>query len=368
VIVALLLGSNLPNPLFPLYARAYALSPLDITFVFATYTLLVIPALLLFAPFSDSRGRRETLQPAIVVAAVAAGLFAATTSVVWLFVAQAVQAVALGALQGTAAPTLVETDPNEDVRRAAAIASAATLGGAAAGPILAGVLAQYAPLSPRLPYLVEVGLLAVALVVVTRVVPRRRDREPWRPRRPTVPREIRARFTAASIAAFVGWAVTGLFLALVPSFVADELGQRNLVVSGVVMAVMLAASAVAAYAAPSSAATIGIVLMLAGVGGLFAVTELKTLAGLVAVSVVAGVGQGLTFQGALADVNEIAPEERKADVVAALYVVVYLATALPVIGVGALASPLGLVRAIEVFAAVVAGVCVLGLVLLRSRA
>lgn len=290
-------------------------------------------------------------------------------SVVWLFVAQAVQAVALGALQGTAAPTLVEADPDGDVRRAAAVASAATLGGAALGPLVAGVLAQYAPLSPRLPYLVEIGLLAVAFVVVWKTVARRRDAARWRPRRPSVPRKIRAEFTAAGTAAFVGWAVTGLFLALIPSFVATELGNRNLVVSGAVVAVLLGASAIAALGAPRlesrRAQTVGIVLMAAAVGGIFAVAVTSSLAGLVATAVVAGIGQGLTFMGALGDVNEIAPDDRKADVVASFYVVVYLATALPVIGVGALAGPLGLVRAIEIFAAVVFAVCVAGLVLLR---
>lgn len=68
--------------------------------------------MLAFGPLSDVKGRRELLIAAIVVAGVAAGLFVAAQGVVVLFVAQAVQAMALGALQGTAAPTLVEHDPS----------------------------------------------------------------------------------------------------------------------------------------------------------------------------------------------------------------------------------------------------------------
>src|SRR5581483_2625494 len=116
----------------------YGLSPLGVTLLFATYTLLVIPALLIFGPLSDAKGRRELLTGAIVLAAVAAGLFAAATTLAVLFLAQAVQAMA--------APTLVEQDPSDRRRRASAVASGLTVGGAAAGPLLAGLLAQYAAL------------------------------------------------------------------------------------------------------------------------------------------------------------------------------------------------------------------------------
>ena len=369
-IVALLLGSNLPNPLFPLYARSYGLTPLDLTLIFATYTLLVIPALVLLAPLSDAKGRRLLFSGAIVVAAIAAGLFAAATSVVWLFAAQAVQAFALGALQGTGAPALVESDPSGNVRRAAAIASAATLGGAALGPVLAGLLAEYAPLSPRLPYLVEIVLLVAALFAVRRL-PETGTRRRWRPRRPQIPAGIRRRFAVASTSAFVGWAVTGLYLALIPSFVTTEL-HHDLALAGAVLALMLAASAITAafsHGLPSLPTQIaGLTTMGASVAFLLLAARGGSLAALLVATVIAGVGQGLAFMGSLADVNEMAPPDHKANTVASYYVVVYLGTALPVIGVGALAGPLGLVEAIEIFALVVLAVCVVGIgALARER-
>jgi MFS family permease len=57
----------------------------------------------------------------------------------------------------------VEQDPSDRRRRASAVASGLTVGGAAAGPLLAGLLAQYAVLPLRLSFLIEVALLAVAL-------------------------------------------------------------------------------------------------------------------------------------------------------------------------------------------------------------
>jgi hypothetical protein len=106
-------------------------------------------------------------------------------------------------------------------------------------PLLAGLLAQYAPLPLRLAYLVEVALLPTALCAVIATLPRRLERTDWRPRRPTIPAQIRRAFAVASTSAFVAWGVTGLFLALIPTVVTMTLGERNLALAGGVVALML---------------------------------------------------------------------------------------------------------------------------------
>jgi hypothetical protein len=65
--------------------------------------------------------------------------------------------------------------------------------------------------------------------------------------------------------------------------------------------------------------------------------------------------------GSLGDVGEMAPRDRKGDIDASYYVVVYVGTAVPAIGVGALAQAAGLPTAIAVFAAVVIVICLAGL-------
>lgn len=364
-VFALILGSNLPNSLFPLYSKVYRLSPIGVTLLFATYTLLVIPAVLAFGPLSDAKGRREVLIAAIVVAGVAAGVFAAAHGVALLFVAQAVQAMGLGALQGTAAPTLVEHDPSEQPRRASMAASALTITGAAVGPVLAGLLAQYAALPLRLCFLVEIGVLAIALAAVIVMIPARTDRRRWRPRQPTVPPEIRRSFVVAGISGFVAWAVTGLFLSLIPTFVIEVLKDDNLALAGAVMAVMLASSAVTQLAGQRleslRAQTAGLSVMIVGVIALIVAVLNTSLPVLLAASVLAGTGQGLAFMGSLGDVSEIAPAERKGDIVASYYVVIYLATALPAVGVGVLAQLASLSTAFLVFAYIVIAICLAGL-------
>lgn len=367
----LLVGSNLPTPLFPLYAEVYGLSPLGVTLLFATYTLLVIPALLLFGALSDAKGRRELLSASIIVAAIAAGLFAAAQAVWVLFVAQAVQAIALGALQGTAAPTLVENDPSEHGRRASTLASALTVGGAAAGPLLAGLLAQYAALALRLAYLIEIGLLASALVVIRTQLAPRRERQRWRPRRPAVAAKIRRPFAIAATSAFVAWAVTGLFLSLIPSFVTNVLKHNNLALAGAVVALMLGSSALTQLAAHRleslRAQRFGMLVMIAAVSGLIVADSGRSLEVLMISTAFAGIGQGLAFMGSLGDVTEIAPPQRKGDTVASYYVVVYAGTALPAIGVGALADAIGLQTAVQIFAYLVIAICAAGLIALTAE-
>jgi MFS family permease len=217
----------------------------------------------------------------------------------------------------------------------------------------------------RLCFLAEVAVLTVALAAVILTIPPRADRRPWRPRRPTVPAEIRRSFLIAGISAFVAWAVTGLFLSLIPSFVIEVLKDDNLAVAGAVMALMLASSAIAQVLsqrlASLRAQTVGLVVMVCGVIALIVAVLDKSLPVLLAASVLAGIGQGLAFMGSLGDVSEIAPEDRKGDIVASYYVVIYLATALPAVGVGVLAQLASLSTAFLVFAVVVIAICAAGL-------
>jgi MFS family permease len=368
-IAVLLLGSNIPTPLFPLYAQRFGLSPLGITLVFATYTLVVIPTLVVLGTLSDAKGRRTVLLCAIVVAAVAAALFAAARSAAWLFAAEAVQAIGLGALQGAAAPTLLELHPETDARHSATVATAATLGGAALGPLVGGGVAALAPSPLRLPYLIELALLVAAFAAVLTRVPPHSARRSWRPRRLGVPRSIRSRFAVAALTTFVGWAVVGLFLSLIPSFVADVAGHRSPAWSGLVAALMLGGSAVAPFTMRATESVRvqlrGVVLMLGGLVVLAGAAAGRSTALLVAAALLAGPGQGLTFAGSLGDVTEAAPEDRRGEVVASYYVAVYLGTSLPVIALGAAANAVGLVHAIEAFAACAAVLCALAAARLR---
>jgi MFS family permease len=353
-LLVLMAGANLCTPLFPIYARVYHLSPLMVTLLFATCGLSVIPALLVFGPLADAKGRREVLLVAILAAVVGNALFVAARGVAWLFAAQLMQGMALAALQAAAAPTLIEHDPSGRRRWASATASTLTVVGAALGPLSAGLLAQYAPWPTRLTYLVQFVLLAAILTAVVSCLPARADRAPWRPTRPGVPVEIRRPFALAGLSTLLAWGVAGLFMSLIPSFVSGVLDDHNLAAGGAVVALFLGSAGAVQPAGrrlPSlRAQIIGLLAMSGGLVLLLAADETRGAALLLAATMLGGLGQGLAFLGSLGDVTEAAPQNRRSDVVAAFYVVVYLGTAIPAIGVGVLARYGGLRAAVGVFA------------------
>lgn len=72
---------------------------------------------------------------------------------------------------------------------------------------------------------------------------------------------------------------------------------------------------------------------------------------LLAASVVAGTGQGSAFLGAMTEINAATPADRHAEVLSGFNVVTYLGTGIPVVGVGFLATTIGLLPAVEWFSA-----------------
>jgi MFS family permease len=71
-------------------------------------------------------------------------------------------------------------------------------------------------------------------------------------------------------------------------------------------------------------------------------------------AVVTGVGQGMGFRAAIAAVSEQSPPQRRGEITSTLFVVLYIAISIPVVGVGACAQVLGLRTAGVIFAAFVA--------------
>ena len=248
-LAVLLAGPNVPTPLYPIYEQTFGFSPLLITLLFAAYALVLIPALLVFGPASDAVGRRRVLLPATAVASLGAVLFALAGGPVWLFAARVAQGLALGAAQGTATAALGEADPDGNESRAARVGSLSVVGGIAVGPLLGGLLAQYAPAPLVLPYVVEAALLLAAVAALAWALPRQDGSTTpgtggrWRPRRPSIPASMRRRFVLSGLSAFVAFSVSALFLTLMPTYVGQVAHSANLALGGGVVAVMLGCAA-----------------------------------------------------------------------------------------------------------------------------
>lgn len=363
--LVLLAGTNVPTPLYRGYEQDFGFSPVVVTLVFASYVATLMPALLVVGPLSDAAGRRRVLVPAIALAVGGCVLFLFADGTPWLFAARCVQGVAVGAASGAVVAALADLEPVGDRRRAALVATLAPVVGIGVGPLLSGLLAQYAPAPHLTPYLVEIALLLAALVVMA-AAPDAVRRSRWRPRRPEVPVAIRGVFATSAACSFLAWAVAGLFLALIPSYLVTLTRVDNLAFGGGVVAVMLGCSAVAqrlGYARrPETVQRIGLALLVVGLVVLILAGGYGSLTLLLTATVIAGTGHGLAFLGAMTEINRVAPTERHAEVVSSFLVATYAGTGLPVIGAGILATALGLLPAVRIFALAVAALCLLVLV------
>jgi MFS family permease len=147
-------GVNLATPLYAVYAAHFGFSSFVLTAIFAVYAFGLVLSLPLFGRLSDRFGRRPVILGGLATASVGLALFAAARDPAWLFAARAVQGVAVGMISGAATAALVELDPRRDEQRPALLAGLAQAGGSGAGPLLAGVLAEWAPAPRQLTFLV----------------------------------------------------------------------------------------------------------------------------------------------------------------------------------------------------------------------
>jgi MFS family permease len=352
--LVLMAGANLATPLYAVYAERFHFSPLVLTAIFATYAIVLVPALVLFGRLSDRFGRRPVVAGGLATACVGLALFAAAQGEAWLFAARAVQGLAVGMISGAATAALVELDPEGRPRRAALGAGLAQAGGSPLGPLVAGVLVQWAPDPLRLSYLVTLGFTLVAAAFVLRL-PERRDgeREPWRPQWPRVPAEVRRSFFRVGVTAGAVWAAMALFLSIVPSYSERILATRNLALVAAIAALGLLASFAAQAVMERVEGShrrdqaLGCVLLALGLGGVVAAAPSGSIALLVAGSIVAGVGHGIAFLTAQHELNELAPEERRGEVTAAFIACIYFLVASFVIASGLLGSIFSLDASVE---------------------
>ncbi|MGV0793442.1 MFS transporter [Mycolicibacterium sp. XJ1819] len=371
---AIMLGTTMPTPMYALYADQMQFDVLTTTVIYAMYAGGVLFALLVFGRWSDVIGRRPVLAAGVLAALASAVVFLMADSVPLLFVGRVLSGLSAGLFTGTATAAVIEAAPPAWRGRAAAVATVANIGGLGAGPMVAGVLVQYAPHPLHLSFVVHIVLAALAGVAVALAPETSARSGRLGVQRLSVPAEVRVVFVIAALAAFAGFAVTGLFMAVAPAFVAEVVGIDNHAVAGVVAGSIFAASVVAQIAAgrsePYRAVAVGCAILVAGMVILAFALGFSSLTGLIAAAIVAGIGHGITFSRGLAAVAERTPADRRAEVNSTYFVVGYVAISLPVVGEGLAAQAWGLRTAGVIFAvavAVLAGVCLAAILVREAR-
>jgi predicted MFS family arabinose efflux permease len=355
-----MVGTTLPTPLYAIYQHEYGFGSLLTTVIYAVYAAGVIAALLLFGRASDAYGRRRVLLVGLAASAASALVFLSDAGLAALFVGRVLSGLSAGIFTTTATVTLVDLAPAARQRTAALVATTVNMLGLGCGPLLAGVLAQWAPLPLRLPFLANLVLLVPAAIGVLRAPEPVAVRPGARlsVQRPSVATPARAVFVPASVAVFAAFAVFGLLTSIEPGFLATVLGLDSRALAGLVVFTMFAGSAlgqVGLARVPSRVALpVGCLVLVAGLGGIAGGLLGRSVAALIAGTVVIGVGQALSFRSGMAAITAASPEAERAATVSSFFVVAYVGISLPVVAVGVAANLWGLRTAGIAFTAAVA--------------
>jgi MFS family permease len=317
--------------------------------------------LLLVGNASDAVGRRPVLLCGLGLAAASAVCFLCATGLGWLYAGRLLSGLSAGLFTGAATAYVMELAPGGGASRATFVATAANMGGLGCGPLLSGLLAQYADWPLYLPFLTHLVLVAGSAVVLLRLAETVRERKPLRtvrPQSPALPPQVRAVFAPAAIASFAGFALFGVFTSVSPEFLAEFLHVDNHAVSGLVVALAFFASTGGQLAVGPvgvrRSLPLGCAGLLAGLALLAGALRWELMSLVVLSALVGGVGQGLAFRGALSEIAGASPEHQRAAVISTLFVVAYAGISVPVIGVGLLTGPIGLEGAGLVFIACMA--------------
>jgi len=361
VVAVLFAGSTLLTPLYDLYRSTYGFSALVLVLLYAVYVIGNLAALTLFGRLSDQIGRKPVVFAGLGLAALSAGVFLAADDPKWLFAGRVTSGLAVGLGAGAATAWITELTPLEARPRAASTMTAYNFVGLALGPVLGGLLVQYAPWPFRLSFVAYLTLLAIVAVLVARTRESLAQTAPvsLKPRL-GVPAGARLAFIAPAATGFSAMALVGFFAALGPTTIRADLHVANRALSGALVAELFVAAAAVIVATRGMAARRAMLTGLAttpvGLALLVAAQHLGSLPMLMLGNAVCGVAAALGYRGGLAVTNGLAPPDRRAELASAYFVCCFLGNALPIVGAGALSQVTGARTADAVFAGVVSAI------------
>jgi len=374
LLVLMLAASGVPSPLYRVYQEEFGFSSGVLTTIFGIYSFALLVSLLVVGGLSDHVGRRPVLIAAFVLEATSMALFLFADGVGWLLAARVVQGLATGALTSTLGASVLDLQ-HRDRPLGAFINSASPGVGLSIGAVAAGLLVQFVP-SPTdwvFGVLTVVFLLAAA---GTYLLPESSARIPGalaslRPQVHVPPAHRRA-FVVALPLLVACWALGGLYASLGPSLVADVFGIDNHLVGGLLILALNGTGIVGSLALrtspPERALLLGALVFIVGVAGTVSAL-FATSAGLLFISaVVTGFGFGAAFLGAVSTITRGVAAAHRAGLLAAIFVVGYLAFSVPAIAAGVAVGTFGLTRTTEVYGGIVVVLALLAAGgLLRAR-
>jgi hypothetical protein len=356
VLLCFFAASSAPTPLYHLYQQDWGFSSALLTLIFAVYALSLLATLLVFGSLSDYLGRRPVIFLGLLLEIVSMVVFITATDVSGLILARVLQGVATGIATSALGAAMLDND----AQQGPLLNSITPMFGMALGALGTSALVAYAPLPMALAY----GLLLAAFVgqalyllrVAETVTPQPGVFKTLRPRL-AVPAQARSTLLLVLPADIAAWALGGFFLSLAPSLLAAATGSTSVLSGGFAVAALTISGALSIHSlrlrAPRLALLVGCSFLAIGVSVILAAVNLGWLWLFFAGAVVAGIGFGASFLGALRLLLPLAHAHERGALMAAFLALSYLAFCVPALIAGVSIKTVGLVTTTNVYGGVV---------------
>jgi MFS family permease len=345
-----------PTTLYQRYQEIFGLTPFILTIIFAAYVFSLLGALLTVGSLSDYIGRRPAILAALSLNIVAMIMFMSADSAMVLIAARAVQGFATGLATATLGAAIMDTDRS----RGPVLNSITALVGLTAGSLGGGALVTYAPDPQQFVYAVLLAMSAAEALVLwympETVTPKAGGLASLQPH-VSIPARARRALLQVTPVTIASWALGGFYFSLMPSLVRVATGVTLPIVGGLVVSALTFSGAIAVLSLRNASArrilsgcipalVTGVAITLAGV-------QMHYVSLMLAGTIVAGIGFGAAFSGAMRTVLPQAEAHERAGLLSAFYVEGYLSFSLPAILTGLVAPIAGLPLATDVYGAVV---------------
>lgn len=359
--LAIVSQTAVPSPLYPIYEARFRLEPIQITIVFAAYVVGIVTALVTVGSLSDFVGRRPSIFASAALIVAADVVFLDARGFTSLVLARVLQGLGIGVGNAALAAALSDFVPRGNARIAAILAGALPPTSLCLGALWGGIAVQLLAKPDTVAYSVCVAAGAMAAGIVV-LLPERQPRRSgaWASLRPdlSIPASTRPAFRAVAGSLVAGWALIGLYLALMPSVLmmawphASPV-ERVLPICGALAAAGLA-GLVLVHVGERRAMRISLGALIAGSA---IVASAVFVPGVPVVllapgTAVAGFGIGGTFQSALRHVIVATSPQHRAAVMAAALTVSFVAFGLPSVIAGALVPLAGVASVAGAYACV----------------
>ncbi|WP_230328898.1 MFS transporter [Serratia sp. YC16] len=350
----ILLNSGSPTPLYPLYQQTFALSNIDLTFIFSSYGFGVLLALFL--------SRRLTITDNNARLLVVVSLLLVVVPTLCFSMARSLQALCLfrfisGLGAGTATAIinilLIKFSRGDSAKRAALLGSMALVTGLALGPVIGSVYAQLAFYPLTAPAMTVAALVLLSAIAIVLLWPKKGL--PALGVADTKTAEKGAGFSQPlfyllALCVFISWSYAALILSLGPTAAIHVFGLKSAadfgyIATGYLLVAGVVQFTIPRFLQPEFSLVLGLIAQVFSMVMMTMALESGSVAGAAVSLALSGFSYGAVFVGGAILVNKLSLAAPGWNAVSKFYFIVYLFNITPP-AAGWLADNIGVLSAL----------------------